>query len=137
MGVSSLIFQPNTGIFMHGHLKPAIISYSSIETEKIFSQGGCFWGQKTHIFLYLKPSPGLIFQWIVLKISMHTHCQTLLGTKYQNFNFINKAMIFFSRIYREITIRFSCNIFLLNAIFCKGRGTMKKKLFLKLKKCGH
>ena len=35
-----LIFLPNTGIFVQGHSKPAIFSYSSIEIEKKFSQGG-------------------------------------------------------------------------------------------------
>jgi len=34
-----LIFLPNTGIFVQGHSKPAIFSYSSIEIEKKFSQG--------------------------------------------------------------------------------------------------
>ena len=44
MGVPSLIFLSNTGIFVQGHSKPGIFSYSSIEIENFFSLGGFFGG---------------------------------------------------------------------------------------------
>ena len=58
--------------FLVGSPKQAIFSYSSVEIEKILG------GQKSPIFQYSNPPPGLFFLWIGMKISMHTNNLSIL-----------------------------------------------------------
>ena len=76
-GVPTLIFQQNTRLFLHAHTIQAIFSYS-IKKPKWF-----FLGQNIPIFQYSTPSPGLIFQWIVLKKSTATNYHTYFMTNDQ------------------------------------------------------
>ena len=98
-------FEPNTGISVHGHQKPAIFSY--------------FGGSKIYNFRIFKPVSRPYFLMGRAKISKHTHFQTHLGTKYQKLKFYRPSHdLFFSRIFTGFL-----QYFLLNTgIFVHGHS---------------
>ena len=121
-------FNQTQDFFVWAHKTSRIFIFERRNQKKSFPRGFLRGrGQNTPFFLYSNPSPGLMFQWIVRKISTTTNYDTYFMTNDQYSTFINQVLTFWFCGFKS----FSYHLFLSIFFFIKKNGiAYLKKIWL-------